>query len=83
MYISLNVFQVKQVKTIQNSESQKNDEHEHLKKKYTRVLKMYHEANKELLAHKNKNLRVNKLFSSEVKPRESSMDSLSLTPEKI
>lgn len=45
MRIQLNVFLVRQAKNAGNEVATKSEEIDHIKKKYTRVLKMYHEAN--------------------------------------
>lgn len=44
MRIQLNVFLVRQAKNLGKEEAVKAEEMEHMKKKYTRVLKMYHEV---------------------------------------
>lgn len=44
MRIQLNVFLVRQAKNSGKEETTKSEEMDHMKKKYTRVLKMYHEA---------------------------------------
>ena len=58
------------------------EEFDEIKKKYTLVLKKYHEASQELSAYKRKNEQIGNIFSSSrnTKTRKSSTDSLSFSP---
>jgi len=51
-----------------------------LRRKYSRVLQMYHEANQQLKAYKRKSERANYLLPTSGKNRDRSIDSLSLSP---
>jgi flagellar motility protein MotE (MotC chaperone) len=76
MRIQLNIFQVRQAKQSGKEETLKSEELQTLKKKYTRVLKKYHEVTQELAAQKRKEERG--LFTSYFGRQTD--DSLSLSP---
>ena len=80
MRIQLNLFLVRQAKHGHKNDAQIAEEMENMKKKYIRVLKLYHSATQELKAFNRKNQHMDSTFEGSRRSLSGSIDSLSLSP---